>query len=162
MQTKAQKRAWYERNKERVNAARRALTGDRRERVKAVQRASHARRSPERKAHWKAYMYSYGLNRRFKISLAKWLAIFKLQGECCACCKTTTPGGKNRWHTDHDHETGAIRGILCRMCNAVLGMLGDNLHRVEESTSRFTGYLKAAEPVYDANGRLMIWEPKAA
>jgi len=27
---------------------------------------------------------------------------------------------------DHDHETGAFRGWLCRNCNSGLGFLGDN------------------------------------
>jgi Recombination endonuclease VII len=32
---------------------------------------------------------------------------------------------------DPDHETGAIRGIICRKCNTALGMIGDSLTRIE-------------------------------
>jgi hypothetical protein len=42
---------------------------------------------------------------------------------------------------DHDHETGAIRGLLCKHCNSSLGKLGDNL----EGLMRAVDYLKNAE-----------------
>jgi phage FluMu protein Com len=32
---------------------------------------------------------------------------------------------------DHDHTTGAKRGILCRKCNVALGMLNDEVARIE-------------------------------
>lgn len=40
----------------------------------------------------------------------------------CAIC-----GGPAE-HIDHDHETGAIRGVLCLNCNAVLGHAHDDVN----------------------------------
>lgn len=48
-------------------------------------------------------------------------------GAECAICKTKNPGGTSKesgqFHIDHDHETGAIRGLLCGTCNVGIGML---------------------------------------
>jgi len=41
------------------------------------------------------------------------------QEEKCALCKTDTPNARG-WTTDHDHETGLVRGILCHTCNIKL------------------------------------------
>ena len=44
------------------------------------------------------------------------------QNNLCAICKTNDPGGKFKiWHSDHDHETGKPRGLLCSRCNLALG-----------------------------------------
>jgi hypothetical protein len=139
----AVKRSWYSENKDRINAERRAETGEKRERTRARNRAQYANMTPEQRANWSAYMYSYGLKRRFKIPLVRWLALFHLQGERCACCRSRDPRGV-RWHTDHNHETGEIRGILCCKCNQLLGQLGDNERAVEMWTLRFTSYLRTS------------------
>src|SRR5882672_5254371 len=31
---------------------------------------------------------------------------------------------------DHDHETGAVRGVLCTQCNAALGMVADSQEKL--------------------------------
>lgn len=41
-----------------------------------------------------------------------------MQDGKCAICLTDNP---KRWHLDHDHDTGIIRGILCMGCNITLG-----------------------------------------
>jgi hypothetical protein len=162
---RAVKRAWYAKNKERINAERRAVPSDKRDSKRAGNRRWYAAHTPEKRLHWQNYMRVYGLKRRFKLSLVQWLAIFTLQGERCACCKATSGGA--RWHTDHDHQTGAIRGIICVACNTTLGRLGDSLRAVEDATVLLTTYLKGAEAVWqrggdkpaDSSDRLIPWTP---
>ena len=43
------------------------------------------------------------------------------QGGVCAICQSAPA-----IHIDHDHRTGAVRGMLCFRCNAALGQLGDS------------------------------------
>ena len=53
-------------------------------------------------------------------------ALFEAQGRCCAVCKAKEHGGRG-WHTDHDHVTKKVRGILCHPCNLALGNVKDNV-----------------------------------
>lgn len=43
----------------------------------------------------------------------------------CAICGTRIAPDKRGFVIDHDHETRAIRGILCNPCNCMLGMARD-------------------------------------
>lgn len=45
-------------------------------------------------------------------------------GKCGACEKPLEP---LLMCIDHDHKTGTLRGVLCRNCNAGIGLLGDDL-----------------------------------
>lgn len=56
------------------------------------------------------------------------------QGMRCAICKNPKPDC-----VDHSHETGRVRGVLCRPCNVALGQFRDDpslllaaAHYVEE------------------------------
>lgn len=49
-----------------------------------------------------------------------WLA----QGQRCALCLSDLQPGER--HTDHNHKTGTVRGILCVDCNVGLGRFKDN------------------------------------
>jgi len=40
---------------------------------------------------------------------------------CCALCSS-----RDTLRIDHDHSTGAIRGVLCNKCNLGLGMFKDD------------------------------------
>lgn len=53
-------------------------------------------------------------------------AMFEAQGRCCAVCRATEHGGRG-WHTDHDHSTKEVRGILCHACNLALGNVKDSV-----------------------------------
>lgn len=63
--------------------------------------------------------------RRYGVTKDQWLEAWKNQGECCGCCLATAPRG-GKWHTDHDHATLRFRGVLCLLCNKLLGGARDN------------------------------------
>lgn len=69
----------------------------------------------------------YLLRRRFGISVDDYDALLVTQGGACALCDSPTPGGRwTRFHVDHCHTTGRVRGLLCYRCNVALGALGDS------------------------------------
>lgn len=43
----------------------------------------------------------------------------------CAICAERMVGARNE-HLDHDHASGQVRGLLCRLCNAGLGFFRDS------------------------------------
>jgi len=47
----------------------------------------------------------------------------------CAICGCVESRGRG-WATDHCHETGVVRGILCTPCNAGLGLFSDSVERL--------------------------------
>ena len=69
------------------------------------------------------------LRKRYGITPAEYSAILEAQGGHCAACPEAENGGK-RLYVDHDHETGAVRGLLCQKCNSALGLLGDSEYRL--------------------------------
>lgn len=60
----------------------------------------------------------------------------------CAVCKRLPLEASKRKNlcVDHDHETGAIRGLLCAPCNMALGLMQDNLAILLQAVK----YLQAA------------------
>lgn len=69
----------------------------------------------------------YHLRRAYRITLAQFNRMVLAQGSKCACCGTDKSGSKhNQWCVDHDHVTGAVRELLCKDCNIVLGIIEDS------------------------------------
>lgn len=56
---------------------------------------------------------------RYGITLAQRDAMIEAQGGRCAICDEK----HERLCVDHDHETGAVRAILCNRCNVAVGVL---------------------------------------
>lgn len=69
------------------------------------------------------------LKRTYGIDLVDYEELLRAQGGACAICRTTTDGDDSL-HVDHDHTSGAIRGLLCRGCNTGLGGFGDKSERL--------------------------------
>jgi Recombination endonuclease VII len=92
----------------------------RREEAKIYARKyNHTDKTRDRK-----YQYQYG------ITLADYNRMLEEQNHVCAIClqgETMQTNGKvKRLSVDHDHKTGAVRGLLCQRCNTTLGRYEDN------------------------------------
>lgn len=70
--------------------------------------------------------------RRHGITPEQWDALFASQGGACASCRGVFPPSENNRdrHTDHDHETGRVRGILCSRCNTGIGLASEDPERL--------------------------------
>lgn len=67
----------------------------------------------------------YELRYRYDLSMESYTALLASQGGGCGICGRVDVEF-TRWHVDHCHFRGAIRGLLCSGCNVGLGMYQDN------------------------------------
>ena len=64
---------------------------------------------------------NWRLKKRYGITGEQWDAMFQAQDGLCAICLVEPIK-----HTDHCHESGKVRGLLCRRCNTGLGSFHEN------------------------------------
>ena len=69
------------------------------------------------------------LIKKFNINLIEYEALFNKQKGKCGICLESDVESINM-AVDHDHVTGAIRGLLCRPCNIGIGLLKDDIERL--------------------------------
>lgn len=79
--------------------------------------------------------WRHSIKYRYGITVADYERLYLEQDGRCAICLIPFSG---RAHIDHEHETGRIRGLLCRPCNVGLGHFGDNV----EGLMRAVAYLE--------------------
>jgi hypothetical protein len=65
------------------------------------------------------------LKRTYGITLEEYDAKLAEQGGACAVCGRE-PRPDISLHVDHDHVTGAIRGLLCFRCNVAIGLISED------------------------------------
>jgi Recombination endonuclease VII len=71
------------------------------------------------------------------VGTKQYAEMLSAQGGACAVCRrpeTYRQARANRSDSlgvDHDHATGAVRGLLCRNCNLALGLVGDDAARLQ-------------------------------
>lgn len=130
------------------------------------QRARRQRQGPE--VARRANLWS-----KYRIRLEQYDAMREQQGFRCGICgihesdiDLSGVGGrprkdgqllvKNPLAVDHDHKSGAVRGLLCPPCNTGLGGFGDDPSRLlaaiaylESHTPRPVAALSAADPHSD-------------
>lgn len=58
-------------------------------------------------------------------------------------CDSCGGGEGTRLCMDHDHDSGQVRGMLCRPCNITVGLMNDSVERLK----KVIGYLENAETI---------------
>ncbi len=79
------------------------------------------------------------LKRNFDLTIEEYDTLLQSQGGVCAICQL--PPDWRALAVDHDHKTGLVRGILCYKCNVGIGMLNEDLVRIDRAAT----YLRASQ-----------------
>lgn len=66
----------------------------------------------------------YKLKSLYGLALEDYLKLLEIQGNVCKICKLSPQ--KESLCVDHDHKTGAVRGLLCQRCNKAIGSFEDS------------------------------------
>ncbi len=111
---KARAKAHYEKNREAINAARRAKL-----------QGGLLAKSTEYVRKWRAENPSRVLAQKLKkygITIEFFnQEVARQQGKCKICQDLMSPP-----NVDHDHKTGTYRGLLCSRCNTAIGLFRDS------------------------------------
>ena len=133
----ARHKAWYRQNQKRAIGYAKRWQEANAERVRDYQRqyrADHAQQF--REGH---------LRRVFDLTGAEYQALLDAQGGGCALCGRAPRVGRSL-HVDHNHETGAVRGLLCFRCNVGIGHLGEDTLRIADAIVYLARGRQALEP----------------
>jgi uncharacterized protein (DUF983 family) len=78
---------------------------------------------------------SVHLKGKYGLSMSEYEAMLKMTGGKCLICKKSSKSTGHWPVVDHDHGTGAIRGIICHHCNFGIGHFGDDADAMERAAS---------------------------
>lgn len=82
------------------------------------------------------------LRYKYGITLDECEQMLVAQNHACGICRRPLPDKrfpKREYIVDHDHKTGAVRGILCHKCNTSLGGFGDDPETLKAALSYLQG-----------------------
>ena len=73
--------------------------------------------------------------RRYKMTEEDYDNLLSKQSGVCAICLESDSKFRDGdlFHIDHDHDTGKVRGLLCRPCNQGLGLFRDRKDSLAEA-----------------------------
>jgi protein-arginine kinase activator protein McsA len=94
------------------------------------QRAAEKRKRPD----VKEWHRNYKLRKLFGITIEQYNVMGESQHWMCAICSAPQPENEHL-HVDHSHNSGKVRGLLCRACNTAIGLMNDEPERLRKAIS---------------------------
>jgi hypothetical protein len=89
--------------------------------------------STVRETRNKSKQREYDLKRHYGITESDYVLLLNKQNDCCDICGIHKSIYGKKFAVDHDHSTGAIRGLLCSNCNTGIGKLKDNVDTIRKA-----------------------------
>ena len=71
------------------------------------------------------------------------------QKGCCSICRRSLDHDGKTFHIDHCHTTGLTRGLLCSLCNHLLGKADDSVDTLYRSIFYLTHWSKEHEEIQE-------------
>ena len=133
---KAYEKSWHEENRDKM----RAYSKSHYQRNKEALTKKHAEHYAENKSDYAMRAKRNNLKRKYGISLELYDQLVIDQNNKCAICSADFIG-KMKPCVDHNHITGAVRGLLCRPCNLALSVV-ENTEYVEKAKQYLAKQMK--------------------
>ena len=64
----------------------------------------------------------------YDLTATEYKRMLFMQNSECAVCRRGLPELDQGLVVDHDHDTGAVRGLICQDCNRALGFVRDDVY----------------------------------
>jgi hypothetical protein len=106
--------------RERKNAQARAVAAT----EEGKKRKQEYRRREYGKPEYQRRIKAYRFRKQYGITLEDYERMLDEQGGVCAICGLASPD--KPLCVDHNHQSGAVRGLLCNPCNTILGRWRDS------------------------------------
>jgi hypothetical protein len=129
---KAKAREYFRKNKDRINERNRAYGAT--EKGRLVTKKNHAQYRQKNPDH----LFIRNLERK-GLTAEQYYAMANAQKMLCAICgqpevgKASTSDKIKRLAVDHHHQSGAIRGLLCSLCNRGIGFFKGDVGRLRQA-----------------------------
>ncbi len=108
----------YKKNREKIQRRHKEYYRENRDKILRKQKLTH------NTEHGRKASRRLWIKRSYGLTLEAHQQIYLNQNGCCLICDD--PISYSKIHTDHNHDTGEVRGLLCCHCNRMLGAAKDN------------------------------------
>lgn len=114
---------YYSRNKEKCKANVQAYQKKNKEKI-----AKYKKKWNEKNKH------AWDIKNTYNMTIEEYNTLLEAQEHSCAICGRHKSNFNRKLSVDHDHTTGAIRGLLCMNCNHGLGKFYDSTDNLNSAT----------------------------
>ena len=127
-------RDYNAKNRDKIREGHRRWQDNNPGRMQAYRKAYHAKRLADDLDAVRAEQRAAWLAHRYGLTPTDHAEMIAAQENRCAVCGDEPAEGK-ALHIDHNHESGAVRGLLCGHCNRAIGLFRDDADVIEQAAA---------------------------